>query len=75
MRKRTKKAGEASANTIDCLLLLQGEQAEAVQRLQPHYPGASDDELDSRATSLREQRYRLGRWPTAEEIEATVLPF
>jgi hypothetical protein len=74
MRKRDKKAGEARTNTLDCLRLLQGEQAEAVQVLRPHYPEASDDELDSRATSLRRQRYALGRWPTAEEIKATILP-
>jgi hypothetical protein len=75
MRKRNKKADETRANTIDCLQVLQGEQAEAVQLLRPHYPEASDDELYSRATSLRGRRYALGRWPTAEEIEATILPF
>jgi excinuclease UvrABC nuclease subunit len=75
MRKRNKKADEGRTNTIDCLQVLQGEQAEAVQLLQPHYPEASDDELYERAKSLRRQRYALGRWPTAEEIEAGKLSF
>jgi hypothetical protein len=70
MRNRNKAAGEARTNTIDSLQVLQAEQSEAVQLLRPHYPEASDDELYSRATSLRGRRYVLGRRPTAEEIKA-----
>ena len=44
---------------------MKAELCEAVERLRPYYPDASD-EMGGRMLGLR---YRLGRWPSIEEFK------
>jgi hypothetical protein len=69
MTKKTKaQPAKKYPNDIDTVASMQAELAEAIGLLRPHYPNASDRELCLMADALRDRRWRMGRWPTEDEL-------
>jgi hypothetical protein len=56
-------------NVTDILETMRAELDEGAALLRPHYPNADDDSLRQHAEYWRPWRYKMGRWPSAEEIE------
>ena len=66
MAKRRKPTTET--RPIDSFATLLAEIAEAVELMRPHFPNDYEDALRHRATTLRAERYRTGRWPDFEQL-------
>jgi hypothetical protein len=63
-----KSQSAPTRDTTNCLESLMGEIAEGVEIVRPIWPEDSEDDLHSRAESLRGERYLKGRWPTVDEL-------
>jgi hypothetical protein len=54
---------------IDSLKILNAELAEGATLLRPHFPGENGKQLRTRARHRLQWRYKIGHWPTNQEIE------
>jgi hypothetical protein len=70
MRATPKARQPKPVDEIDSLASMVAELAECVEILRPHYPRKPDAWLHSRALSMRDERWRVGRWPSPEELAA-----
>jgi hypothetical protein len=68
MTKKRKSRSQIQIKPIDVLATIIDEIAEAIELMQPHFPGDDEVTLCGRAMALRAERYRIGHWPDFKEL-------